>query len=370
MSKAEKAWPDILKAATEWTPPAADEKALKQESAYPAPTFTFKGTTTEVNQMFFDKGWSEGIPINPPTPDKVAEMLKGTTRMPDEVVWEVPPRHGLLTVELVATYAVMAGCKPSYMPVILSALDGMRDPEFNWLAATTTTHPKGILVMVNGPIAKEIGLASGRGAASGMHQANTSIGYALSLITDIVGDSKPQTSDQTTLGWSGNTISTVVAENVDESPWEPYSVEKGFSKDDNLVTVYAGGTPVNIAEHFSSSADGIMKTIARVMTGAYAGPPSDVASSRDVVLLLNPEFAKQFSDAGFTKETFKEWLWQNAHNSPENATVPMVDTPDHFVVFITGGQGRHAQYWPSFSSTGGKGGNSGLKVANTVKIQK
>ena len=117
--------------------------------------------------MFIDRGWSEGIPIVPPTPDKVAEMLKGTTRKPDEVVWVVPPRKGVLTVEMVATHAVMAGCKPAYMPVILAALDAMKEPALAWSSLTTTTHPNGPLIIVNGPIAKEIGLASGRGAAGG-----------------------------------------------------------------------------------------------------------------------------------------------------------------------------------------------------------
>lgn len=317
--------------------------------------------------MFFDKGWSEGIPIVPPTPEKVAAMLKGTTRKPDEVVWVVPPRNGVLTVELVATYAVMAGCKPSYMPVILAALDALKQPELNWPGLTTTTHPNGILVVVNGPIAKKIGLASGTGAAGGMYQANASIGYALSLITDVVGGSKPPLPDKSTLGWSGNMIATVVAENVDDSPWEPYSVEKGFSKDDNIVTVYAGGPPLNIADHSSADVSGVLRTFADSVS--YAGQNSTCAIDRDVVILLNPEFAKQFNDAGYTKEKLKEWLWQNARKPagaypdmcPEcaskslgiavdkNTPVPTVSKPEHFQIFVVGGPGRHAQYWPTFA---------------------
>jgi len=366
-SKAEKAFSDLLEAATKWVPPTVDEKALKQEAAYPLPTFTFKGTTTEVNQMFFDKGWSEGIPITPPTPDKVEAMLKGTTRKPDEVVWVTPPRNGMVTVELAAVYAVMAGCKPSYMPVLLSALDALKDPALNWNGLTATTHPNGILVMVNGPIAKKIGLASGKGAAGGMQQANTSIGYALSLITDVVGDSRPQSNDQSTLGWTGNTIATVVAENVDDSPWEPFSVTRGFSENDDVVTVFLGGPPLNIADHSSVDSTGVLRAFADSVS--YAGQNSTCAVDRDVVLLLNPEFAKQFVEEGYNRETLKAQLWELARkpagaypdgcpecaakslNTPvdKDTLVPTVSNPDHFQIFIVGGPGRHAQYWPGFT---------------------
>jgi hypothetical protein len=339
---------------------------LKQQAAYPASTFTFKGTTAELDQMFIDKGWSEGIPIVPPTPDKVTAMLKGTTRKPNEVVWSVPPRYGQLTVELVATYAVMAGCKPSYMPVILAALDGLKTPALSWGNLTTTTHPNGILAVVNGPIAKKIGLAGGTGAAGGMFQANTSIGYALSLITDVVGGSKPPMPDKSTLGWSGNTVSTVVAENMDESPWSSYSSDKGYSKSDSTVTVYSGGTPVNIADHSSVGVDGVLRTFANSIS--YAGQNSECAINGDVILLVNSEFAKLFADAGYTKPQLQQWLWANSKKPAsfypdqcatcaaktlgtpvtDSTPVPIVTKPDQIKIFVVGGAGKHSQYWPAF----------------------
>lgn len=364
--KAEQAFPDILEAATKWQPQELDTSKLKQKEPYPAETFEFKGTTAELNQMFFDKGWSEGLPIVPPTPEKVQEMLKGTSRDPDEVVWVVPPRNGILTVELVATHAVMAGCKPEYMPVILAILEAMSDPEFNWAGLTSTTHPNGVLAVVNGPIAKEIGLASGTGAAGGFNQANVSIGYAISLITDIVGGSKPPSPDKSTLGWSGNIVATVVAENVDESPWESYSKEKGYSDEDNIVTVYSGGPPLNIADHSSADVNGVLRAFADSVS--YAGQNSACALDDDVVLLINPEFAKLISDAGYTKQQFKEWLWKNARKPASaypdkcaecasktlgttvdnNTPVPNVSKPEHYQIFVVGGAGKHSQYWPSF----------------------
>lgn len=385
-AKAKASFPEILAAVTEWAPPPVNESALKQSPSYPAPTFPFKGTTAEVSQMFIDKGWSNGIPIVPPTPDKVSAMLKGTTRQPDEVVWVIPPRQGVLTVELVAAFAVMAGCHPSYMPVILGALDAMKDQSFNWQALTTTTHPNAPLIVVNGPIAKEIGLASGKGAMGGGYQANTSIGYAIALITDVIGDSRPQTNDNSAQGWSGNTIATVVAENTDESPWQPYSVDIGYSKEDNIVTVFSGGPPLNIADHTSKSNAGVLRAFADTVT--YAGQNSVCGVDRDVVLVLNPEFAKLFNDAGLTKEELQAWLWENARKPAgaypdrcaENATktlgfpvdestpVPTVSKPEHFKIFVVGGQGKHSQYWPGFTLFNNP--NSQARTIITVPIQK
>lgn len=365
--KAKKAFPDILEAATKWQPEKADTEKLKQKDPYPAETFEFEGTIAELNQMFMDKGWSEGLPIVPPTPEKVKAMLEGTSRDPDEVVWVVPPRNGILTVELVATHAVMAGCKPEYMPVILGILEAMSDPEFNWAALTTTTHPNGVLAVVNGPIAKEIGLASGTGAAGGFNHANVSIGYAISLITDIVGGSKPPSPDKSTLGWSGNIVATVVAENVDESPWESYSKEIGYTDEDNIVTVFAGGPPLNMADHSSVDLDGVLRAIADSVS--YAGQNTACAIDNDVVLLINPEFSKLIADGGYTKEQFKKWLWENARKPAgaypdqcadcasktlgtkvdDDTLVPPVSKPEHFKIFVVGGQGKHSQYWPGFA---------------------
>jgi len=365
--KAEAAFSDILEASTKWQPKKADAEKLKKESAYPASTIEFEGTSAELNQMFIDKGWSIGMPIVAPTPEKVEAMLKGTTRSPDEVVWVVPPRNGVLTVEMVAVHAVMAGCKPSYMPVILSILDAMTDSEFNWAGLTTTTHPNGVLAVVNGPIAKDIGLSGGTGAAGGFNQANTSIGYAISLITDIVGGSKPPTPDKSTLGWSGNIVATVVAENVAESPWDSYSKEKGYTEKDNIVTVFSGGPPLNIADHSSVDVNGVLRAFADSVS--YAGQNTACAIDNDVVLLVNPEFSKLISDAGYTKDQFKKWLWENARKPAaaypdqcaecasktlgtavdENTLVPTVSKPEHFQVFVVGGQGKHSQYWPGFA---------------------
>ena len=174
--KAKDAYPLMVKAAIDWKPTVT---MPAPKPVYPAATFSFKGSQGDVNDLFFDKGWSLGLPINPPTTEKVAAMLKGTTRKPDEVLGQLKPRMSSLTVELVAVAGVMAGCKPEHMPVLIAISEAMLDPKANWVGVATATGSVGALIVVNGPIAKEIGIASGQGAATRGHYANAAIGYAV-----------------------------------------------------------------------------------------------------------------------------------------------------------------------------------------------
>lgn len=186
--KAEDSFPEILKAAIQWKPTA---QLPPMKPPYPAARFKFRGPGEDVSRSFFDNGWSMGLPIIPPTPGRVAKILKGTRRRPSEVIGIVPPRMGVLTVELAAVHAAMADCKPEYMPVLIAALEALLSPEANWRGAGTTTGTTAMLVIVNGPVVKEIGMAYGQGAAGKGNHANTSIGYALNSITYSVGGSNP-----------------------------------------------------------------------------------------------------------------------------------------------------------------------------------
>lgn len=363
--KAKGIFPEVMKMATEWQPEKATGKVTIKGEVYPAPTIEVEGTVEDVNNYFFEKGWSNGLPIVPPTPEKVQAMLKGTSRDPDEVVWVIPPRNGILTVEGVAAYAVMTGCKPEYMPVLLSALEGMKDEGFNWRGLTTTTHPNGLLVVVNGKIVKDLGIASGVGAASGFSQPNMAIGYALALMTDVVGGSTPQTEDKSSLGWVGNAVATVVAES-ENSPWELFNEEQGFKKDDSIVTVFAGGPPTNIQDHTSVGNDGLLRVFANTINNA--GQNTTCASKGQVVLLINEEHAQMFAEEGWTKEKLQNWLWENSQRPAKeyaekcadwaseylekpvgpDTNVPIVRTPEQIRIIVTGGAGKHSQYWGGF----------------------
>ena len=367
--KAEVAFPEILKAATQWKPGITELPRLK--SPYPAEKFRLTGSYFEVNRLFFEKGWSNGLPIVPPTSELVEAMLKGTSHLPDEVLWEVPPRCGILTIELVAVHAVMAGCKPEYMPVLLAALDGLRSDKMSWRSAATTTHPSSPLIIVNGPIRKELDIAYGTGAAGGWYHPNVSIGYALNLICDIVGGAKPPNVDKTTLGYPGNIIATVIGENEDANPWEPYHVEKGYRKTDNILTVTVGGPSVNWQDHASPNIEQVMRIAADTVNypgqdgSCYRTP--DMGWGGDVFLILGEEFASLLKMEGWTKDAIRKFIFENGRHSigqlqadcvkiaekrlgrkvTPDTLVPACDNPEQIQIIVSGGMGKHSQYWPS-----------------------
>ena len=184
-AKVDAAFGDIVKAATQWQP--VKEKEAAQESPYPAKTFKFTGTYADVNKLFAKRKWSLSLPIIPPTVDRVREMLKGTKRAPSEVLWVVPPRQGMLTVELVAVLGVMAGAQPEHMPLLLATIDAMKAPEAAWRGTSTTTAPTSPLIVISGPIVEKLKLNAGTGTAGGENPVTNALGYFVNLVGDVVG---------------------------------------------------------------------------------------------------------------------------------------------------------------------------------------
>jgi hypothetical protein len=367
-AKADAAFPDILKAATEWRPSGA--KLAQAQPVYPAEVFEFEGTEADVNDLYFKNGWSLGVPIIPPTPERVAAMLKGTSHAPDEVVGLVPPRLGAATVELVATHAVMAGCdNPDVLPVLLAVVTTLASEDYR--SGTTTTHPTAPYVIVNGPIRDKIGLAYGMGAAGPEHRTNICLGLAINSIGDVIGGSKPPDGDKTTMGWPGNTIAIVIGENEEENPWPPLSVEKGFKEGESVVTVQLGGDqPSNINDHESVTAEDLLRVVANDMR--RVGQNSRWMTSSEPVVILSPEHAATIFNDGWTdKDRIRQYLWENARNAirtfpgggtnatkmnpqiykdatGEDATldtmVPIVKTAAQIQIIVSGGPGKHSAY--------------------------
>ena len=371
-ARADAAFPDILKGATEWKPTVTELPATK--SPYPAEVFEFEGTEEDVNDLFFKNGWSLGVPIIPPTPERVQKMLAGTSHEPDEVLGLITPRMAAVTVELVAVHAVMAGCKPEHMPVLLAITETLVRPEYR--APTTTTNPTAPLVIANGPIRDEIGIACGTGAAGSGYLPNVCTGLVVNSIGDIIGGSKPPSPDKSTLGWPGNTIAIVIGENEEANPWVPLHVERGFDKDESAVTVMLGAEiPSNINDHHSVTGEDLLRVIAYDMR--RAGQNSRMMRDSDVLLILSPEHAATIYDDGWTdKDDVRKFLWESARNpvkalpgggkdpafSPAKVAgllgqpatldtlVAMVREPARIQIIVSGGAGRHSQYVSSFGS--------------------
>jgi hypothetical protein len=364
-AKADQNFTEILEAATRWKP-RKTRIADPEKPVRPSEKIKFKGSCRDVNRLFLEEGWSLGLPIIPPTAEAVKAMLEGTFHEPDEVVWVVPPRMGVLTVELVAVHAVMAGCKPEYLPVILAAIEGISEPEFNWEGAVTTTGTVGPMLLINGPILKALGIAFGQGAAGGGHHSNVSIGYGINLIRYVVGGAKPPDMDKSVFGSPGDIVAWVFGENEDANPWTSYAVEHGFTPTDNVVTVKNVYPTVDMPDHTSSTPEQYLKWWGYVLNPLMHVPLC--CSNEPYIIVLCPEYAKMLAEAGWSKDKFRRALWENTRAPlsafstgndmcgigpvPEelrpakpNTMIPITLKPEGIEIVVAGGVGKHSQYF-------------------------
>ncbi|MFC1871766.1 hypothetical protein ACFLYF_05155 [Chloroflexota bacterium] len=323
-----------------------------------------------VNELYYERGWTDGLPIIPPTEERVKRMMAVVKRDPQEVVAVLPPRSAAATVEKIALNAVMAGCLPEYLPVIIAVVAAMAEEEFNLLGVQATTHPCGPLIVVNGPIARELGINS-RGNAFGPGvRANAAIGRAVRLIMLNVGGAIPVEADKSTHGQPAK-YTYCVAENETESPWEPLHVERGFRAGESTVTVFGAEGPHNINDHESLTARGILTTAAGTM--ATAGNNNLISLKGEPILIMGPEHAATVAGDGYSKQQVKEFIFEHARLplnmlSEENIKyrrktrgvfgeyadselVPLVGKSEDVVVMVLGGPGKHSCFVPTFGST-------------------
>ncbi len=255
-------------------------------------------------EALFDRGWTDGLPVVAPTPARVLRMLDGTSRAPDEVVAVVPPDLVECTVEKVAVNAVLAGCRPEYLPVVLAAVEAACTDEFNMHGLLATTYFSGPVVMVNGPISRAIGMNSGGNALGQGNRANATIGRALQLTVRNVGGGKPGGVDRATLGHPGK-YTFCFAEDEAGSPWESLAVERGFAPDASTVTLFAGEGPRGIVDQLSREPESLARSFAGGLRGV-AHPK--LALAFDAVLVVSPEHARVFREAGWDKARLRSEL--------------------------------------------------------------
>lgn len=245
----------------------------------------------------FARGWSDGLPVVPPTEARVLRMLAGTKRVPDEVVGIIPPNQVECTVEKVAINAVLAGCKPEYLPVVLAAVEAACEDKFAMHGVLATTYFPGPVIIVNGPIVKAIGMNAGINVFGPGNRANATIGRALQLIVRNVGGGRPGEVDRATFGTPGK-YTFCFAENEEGSPWEPLSVERGFATTASTVTLFAGGGIQPIYDQLSRTPEALARSFAECLR-AVAHPR--VATAADAVLVVSPEHSRVFAEAGWSK---------------------------------------------------------------------
>ncbi|MEZ4663142.1 MAG: hypothetical protein R2911_36805, partial [Caldilineaceae bacterium] len=252
----------------------------------------------------YERGWSDGLPLVPPTEERVLNMLTGTSRAPSEIVGVIPPDGAACTVEKVAINAVMAGCKPEYLPVVLAAVEAACLDEFCMHGLLATTWFSGPVVIVNGPIAKAIGMNAGVNALGQGNRANATIGRALQLVIRNVGGGRPGGVDRSCLGNPGK-YTFCFAEREEDSPWESLAVERGLWPGDSAVTLFAGDGVQGIYDQRSRTPAALTQTFAECLT-AVAHPRAVQAS--DAILVISPEHARVYREAGWSKARLRQEL--------------------------------------------------------------
>ena len=243
----------------------------------------------------YDRGWSDGLPVVPPTELRVLRMLQGTRRTADEIIGNIPPDQAPCTVEKVAINAVMAGCKPEYLPVVLAAVEAALTEEFCMHGLLCTTYFSGPVVIVSGPIAKKIGMNSGMNALGQGNRANATIGRALQLIIRNVGGGRPGEVDRATIGNPGK-YTYCFAENMEGTSWESLSKVRGFEEGSSTVTLVAGDGLQGVMDQQSRAPESLIRTYANSLRTVihYKLP------QMGAWLVISPEHSRVFENAGWS----------------------------------------------------------------------
>jgi hypothetical protein len=249
-------------------------------------------------EALFERGWTDGLPVVPPTEARVLRMLTGTTRSPDEVVAVVPPNLEAVTVEKIAINAVMAGCKPEYLPVVIAAVEAVCNDEFNIHGVLATTMPVGPVLIINGPIRRAIGMNSGVNVLGQGNRANMTIGRALQLVIRNVGGGRPGEVDRATHGNPGK-LSFCFPEDEEGSPWTPLHVARGFDAATSTVTVFPGEGPRCAVDQKARTPEELSASLAACLRGAMH---PKLPLGFDAILIIGPDHARVFAEAGWTRE--------------------------------------------------------------------
>ena len=253
-----------------------------------------------VNELFYKRGWTDGLPIVSPTIGKVREMSRAADRRPFEVIGILDPLKGVATIEKIAINAVMAGCRPEYLPIVIAGVEALAESEFDLVGVQTTDENVAPLVIINGPIAAQLEVNAGFGALGPGWQANASIGRALRLIMNNIGGGWPWAISLAGIGQPGR-YTLCLAENEGASPWGPLHVELGYGKEVSTVTVMRAETAINVTGGLEELAS-VMGSLASAFTMLHSGK---------VAVIVAPFVACELASKGWTKDDVKKWLYEH-----------------------------------------------------------
>ena len=327
----------------------------------------------KLSYEFYMKKQTDGLPIIPPTGERVRKFIEFSGKNRDDLIATLPPRSGKATVEKIAVNSVMAGCIPQFMPVIQHSIKAVSYPKFNLPGVNATTHPVAICTILNGPIAGEMGINSGTGCLGPGNIANATIGRAIHLCLMNIGGAVPGIGDHATMG-SPSKYSYCFGEAENENPWEPLHVKRGFKADESTVTVMGLDSPHNVNDHRSKTAEDLLDTI--VDTASVAGCNNSHVPG-EMLVIMGPEHAKTVADDGWSKEDVEKYIHKNALVPVElgdrggrkldskwviDGKVQITRKPDDVIVVVAGGPGRHTMIAHGF-------GTSSESVTEVIRLR-
>lgn len=261
-------------------------------------------TLEDDSEAMFDRGWTDGLPVVPPTSERVVRMLEGTTRSGEDVVAIVPPNLHEISVEKVAINAVMAGCLPDHLPVVIAALEAICTDEFNMHGVLCTTMAVGPVFVVNGPIRHDLGFNSGMNVLGHGNRANATIPRAVQLIVRNVGGGAPGGIDRSTQGNPGK-LGLMFAEDEEGSPWSTYAEDHGVDAGVSAVTAFCAEGPHLVFDQVSRSPESLVRSMAAQLLGANS---PRLTMGMDAMLVISPEHMSRFADADWSKQRFRDEL--------------------------------------------------------------
>lgn len=334
-----------------------------------------------VNEYFYERGWTDGLPIVPPTEERVNAMLAAMAwRKPDEVIGVIPPRRGAATLTQIAVNAVMAGARPEYLPVIVAAVQAVCDPAYGLSHRQTSTHAGAPLIIVNGPIVERLRINCGRGLFGPGWRANATIGRALRLTLVNVGGAGPAV-DAAQTGHPGK-YTYCIAEYEAANPWGPLHVERGFGPEESVVTVVNAEAPHSLTENIRTDPEGMVETFASSM--ATLGV-NNLYSQGHPILVMGIEHAGHFAAAGWSKADIKKALFERARQpwgrmkdrgkskgprfpefvdrSDDGSMVPIVSAAEDLILIVAGGPGGKSMFLPT-------AGGQSLSVSKRIETQR
>lgn len=345
--------------------------ATSKPQSRAARPFEIENSLEHIFEFFdecYDKGWTDGLPVYPPTQRMLERMLACTDRAREEVIGNIPPLNGAATVEKIAINAIMAGCRAEYLPVIITAVEAMLQPDYNLYGRQTTTHPGAHLMILHGPVRNELDVNCRAGVLGHGWRANATLGRALRLILINIGGNKPGATDMATHGHPGKFTYTM-GEDEENSPWEPFHVERGLAGEVSAVTMLCAEAPHNINDQKSKTPALYLGSAASAMCHLGANGLYRSGLKSEQVLVIPPESAQWLHGQGWSKADVKRYLFETARQpirnmrgrggwdmSPlpkfvdmndDNAMVPIVPSANDILILVAGGFQRHMNFIPT-----------------------